>query len=80
MNASDVKLLAVVAVSAVICIGALGAAASQKEPSPFAVTGSTMSTGATRTETAAPTTLPMPEAGITDPAPLPPEEQGPPGN
>jgi hypothetical protein len=44
------------------------------------VTGSTMSTGATRTETAAPTTLPMPEAGITGPALLPPEEQGPPGN
>jgi hypothetical protein len=46
------------------------------------VTGSTMSTGATRTETAAPTTLPIPEAvpGITGPAPLPAEEQGLPGN
>jgi hypothetical protein len=41
-----------------------------------------MSTAATRTETAAPTTLPIPEAvpGITGPAPLPPEEQGLPGN
>jgi hypothetical protein len=44
------------------------------------VTGSAMSTGATRTETSAPTALPMPEAVITGPASLPPEEQGPPGN
>jgi hypothetical protein len=82
VKASDVKLLAVVGVSAVVCIGALGAVTSQKEANPLAVTGSTMSTGATRTETAAPTTLPIPEAvpGITGPAPLPPEEQGLPGN
>ena len=82
MKASDAKLLAVIAVSAMVCIGALFAVPSQKEASPFAATGSTMSTGATRTETAAPTTLPIPEAvpGITGPAPLPPEEQGLPGN
>ncbi len=82
MKASDAKLLAVVAVSAVVCIGALGAVTSQKQASPFAATGSTISTGATRTETAAPTTLPIPKAvpGITGPAPLPPEEQGLPGN
>ncbi|MCW2623918.1 hypothetical protein [Mycobacterium sp.] len=82
MKASEFKLLAVVAVSAVVCIGALGAVTSLEEGSPFAVAGSTMTTGATRTATSAPTTLPIPEAvpGITGPAPLPPEEQGLPGN
>ena len=41
-----------------------------------------MSTGATATESVAPTTPAVPEAtpGIRGPAPLPPEEQGLPGN
>ena len=81
MKASDIKLLAVIAGSAVVCAGAVNLAIAQGAPSGSAVANSTMSTAATRTETNAPTAIPTPKAvpRITGPAALPPEEQGLPG-
>jgi hypothetical protein len=81
MKASDIKFLAVIAGSALVCAGAVALAIPQGAPSGSVVANSTMSTGVTRTETIAPTVVPTPEAvpGITGPAPLPPEEQGLPG-
>ena len=81
MKASDVKLVAVIAGSAVVCAGAVSLAIAQGAPSGSAVANPAMSTAVTRTETVAPTVIPIPEAvpRITGPAPLPPEEQGLPG-
>ena len=81
MKASDIKFLAVIAGSAVVCAGAVSLAITQGAPSGSAVANSTMSTGATRTETTAPTVVPTSEAvpRIKGPAPLPSEEQGLPG-
>jgi hypothetical protein len=81
MKASDIKFIAVIAGSAVVCAGAVNLTITQGAPSGSAVANSPMSTGVTRTETVAPTTLSVPEAvpGITGPAPLPSEEQGLPG-
>jgi hypothetical protein len=81
MKVSDIKFLAVIAGSAVVCAGAVSLGITQGVPSGSAVASSTMSTGVTRTETVAPTVIPTPEAvpSITGPAPLPPEEQGLPG-
>ena len=50
MKASDIKLLAVIAGSAVLCAGAVNLAIAQGAPSGSAVANSTMSTAATRTE------------------------------
>lgn len=81
MKASDIKFLAVIAGSAVVCAGAVSLAITQGAPSGSAVAKSPMSTGVTRTETATPNVVPTPKAvpRITGPAPLPPEEQGLPG-
>ena len=80
MKASDIKFLAVIAGSAVVCAGAVSLAIIQDAPSGSAVADSTMSTGATRTETIAPTVMPQKAVPrITGPAPLPSEEQGLPG-
>jgi hypothetical protein len=81
MKASDIKLLALIVGSAVVCAGAVNLVITQGAPSGSAVADSPMSTGVTRTETVAPTAVPTPAAvpRITGPAPLPPEEQGLPG-
>ena len=81
MKASDVKLVAVIAGSAVVCAGAVSLAITQGAPSGSAVANPAMSTAVTRTENIAPTVIPTPAAvpRITGPAPLPPEEQGLPG-
>lgn len=81
MKASDIKLVAVIAGSAVVCAGAVSLAIAQGAPSGSAVANPAMSTAVTRTETVAPTAIPTPAAvpRITGPAPLPPEEQGLPG-
>jgi hypothetical protein len=81
MKARDIKLLAVIAGSAVVCAGAVSLAITQGAPSGSAVANPAMSTAVTRTENIAPTVIPTPAAvpRITGPAPLPPEEQGLPG-
>jgi hypothetical protein len=81
MKASDIKLLALIVGSAVVCAGAVNLAITQGAPSGSAEADSPMSMGVTRTETVAPTAVPTPAAvpRITGPAPLPPEEQGLPG-
>jgi hypothetical protein len=75
MKKTEVKLLAVVGVSAAVTLGVLGVAAGQEQA------GSGMSTGVTVTATNPPSQAANAVAvpGIRGPAPLPPEEQGLPG-
>ena len=79
MNDRMIRSIAAIGTGAVV---AAVAVATQHDPgSTDADAGSTMSIGATVTESTAPTAPPITRAtpGITGPAPLPPEEQGLPG-
>ena len=81
MKKTEVKLLAVVGVSAAVTLGVLGVAAGQAQAGGGSVASSEMSTGVTVTATNPPTepvnAVAVP--AIKGPAPLPPEEQGLPG-
>ena len=79
MKVKDIKVLAVVGASAAVTAGALGVALLQG-PASGSVAGD-METGATITQSAAPSTISEESAApqITGPAPLPTEEQGLPG-
>jgi hypothetical protein len=81
MKRNEVKLLAVVATSAVVTAGVLGVAAGQERAGAGSVASSGMSTGVTVTATTPPTEPANAVAvpGIKGPAPLPSEEQGLPG-
>jgi len=80
MKKTEVKLLAVVGVSAAVTLGVLGVAAGQEQAA-GSVASSGMSTGVTVTATNPPTEPANAVAvpAIKGPAPLPPEEQGLPG-
>ena len=81
MNDKQIRLIAVIAASAVVAVGAVAVGINQDRSSLGTDAHSDMSTGVTVTESAAPTALSVTEAkpGITGPAPLPSEEQGLPG-
>ena len=81
MNDKQIRLIALIAASAVVAVGAVAAGINQDRSSLGTDAHSDMSTGVTVTESAAPTALSVTEAkpGITGPAPLPSEEQGLPG-
>ncbi|MDX1888978.1 hypothetical protein [Mycolicibacterium sp. 050158] len=78
MKVKDVKLFAVVGGSAAVTAAALGVAVLQ---GPASSVAGDMQTGATITQSAAPSTAPQEVATpqIKGPAPLPSEEQGLPG-
>jgi hypothetical protein len=78
MTAREVRLLSVIAASAVVGVGAVVVGATEATHS---VAGSSMQTGVTETDTAAPTAPAVEKAtpALKGPAPLPPEEQGVPG-
>ena len=82
MSDKVIRSIAVIAASAVITVGAAAVGTHQDSGSIGVDAGSPMSTGITVTESTAPTTPPVSRATprITGPAPLPPEEQGLPGN
>jgi len=81
MKKTEVKLLAVVGVSAAVTLGVLGVAVGQEQTGAGSVASSGMSTGVTATATTPPTEPASAVAvpGIKGPAPLPTEEQGLPG-
>jgi hypothetical protein len=76
-----IRLVVVIGASAVVTVGAAAVGISQDRSSLGADASSGMSTGATVTESVAPTMPPVTEAkpAIKGPAPLPSEEQGLPG-
>jgi hypothetical protein len=76
-----IRFIAAIGASAVVTVGAVAVGVSQDSSSLGIDARSGMSTGATVTESVAPTTPPVTRAtpGIRGPAPLPPEEQGLPG-
>ena len=78
VNAREVRVLAAIAASAVVGVGAVVVAAT--EPIHPAA-GSSMQTGVTETATTPPTAPAVEKAApiMTGPAPLPSEEQGLPG-
>ena len=78
MTAREVRLLSVIAASAVVGVGAVVVGATEATHS---VAGSSMQTGVTQTDAAPPTTPATAKAtpALKGPAPLPPEEQGVPG-
>ena len=82
MNDKQIRLVAAIGASAVVTVGAIAVGISQDRSSLGTDASSGVSTEATVTESVAPTTPAVPEAtpGIRGPAPLPPEEQGLPGN
>ena len=82
MNDKQIRLVAAIGASAVVTVGAIAVTINQDRSSLGTDVSSGLSTGATVTESVAPTTPAVPEAtpGIRGPAPLPPEEQGLPGN
>ena len=82
MSIKEIRLIAAIGASAVVTVGAMAVGMTQDRSSLGTDVSSGMSTGATATESVAPTTPAVPEAtpGIRGPAPLPPEEQGLPGN
>ena len=82
MSIKEIRLIAAIGASAVVTVGAMAVGMNQDRSSLGTDVSSGMSTGATATESVAPTTPAVPEAtpGIRGPAPLPPEEQGLPGN
>ena len=82
MSIKEILLIAAIGASAVVTVGAMAVGMNQDRSSLGTDVSSGMSTGATATESVAPTTPAVPEAtpGIRGPAPLPPEEQGLPGN
>ena len=82
MKRNEVKLLTAIGGSAVVTLGVLGMAAGQEQASHRSVASSGTQTAATVTATQPPT---APEKAVATPhikgpAPLPPEEQGLPGN
>ena len=82
MKSSEIKLLTVIGGTAVVTLGVLGVAVGQEQANTGSVASSGTQTAATVTATQPPT---APETAtatprITGPAPLPPEEQGLPGN
>ena len=78
MNAREVRVLAAIAASAVVGVGAVVVAATEPIHS---AAGSSMQTGVTETATTPPTAPAVEKAApiMTGPAPLPSEEQGLPG-
>lgn len=80
MKVRDIKLFAVLGGSAAVTAAALGVAVLQGPATSGTVAGD-MQTGATITESAAPSTMSAAKATpeIKGPAPLPSEEQGLPG-
>ena len=83
MSIKEIRLIAAIGASAVVTVGAMAVGGMNQDRSSLGTdVSSGMSTGATATESVAPTTPAVPEAtpGIRGPAPLPPEEQGLPGN
>jgi hypothetical protein len=81
-NRRNVKLFAaIVGGSALVAIGAMNAAIMQEHGGQDVAKSSTMTIGATSTETTPPTAPAVGVAApsIKGPAPLPPEEQGLPG-
>jgi hypothetical protein len=82
MSDKTIRLIAAIGASAVVTVGAVAVGINQDRSSLGTDASSGVPTGATVTESLAPTALSVPEAkpGITGPAPLPPEEQGLPGN
>jgi hypothetical protein len=79
MKKTEVKLLAVVGVSAVATLGVLGVVAGQEPAGAGSVASSGMTTGVTVTATVPTTPVAVAVPGIKGPAPLPTEEQGLPG-
>ena len=82
MSYKQIRLIAAIGASAVVTVGAIAVGLNQDRSSLGTDASSGVSTGATVTESIAPTAPAVPEAtpGIRGPAPLPPEEQGLPGN
>ena len=82
MNDKQIRLVAAIGASAVVTVGAIAVGINQDRSSLGTDASAGVSTEATVTESVAPTTPAVPEAkpGIRGPAPLPPEEQGLPGN
>ncbi|HTH90324.1 hypothetical protein [Mycobacterium sp.] len=80
MNAREVRVLAAIAASAVVGVGAVVVVVAATEPIHPAA-GSSMQTGVTETATTPPTAPAVEKAApiMTGPAPLPSEEQGLPG-
>ena len=81
MSIKEIRLIAAIGASAVVTVGAVAVGMNQDRSSLGTDVSSGLSTGATVTESVAPTTPAVPEATprIRGPAPLPPEEQGLPG-
>jgi hypothetical protein len=78
-NRRNVKVFAVIiGGSAVVALGAMNAASTHEHAGQDAAKGTTMTIGATSTETTPPTAPAVGEAApsIKGPAPLPSEEQG----
>ena len=83
MSYKTIRLIAAIGAGAVVTIGAVAVSIDRDRSSLGTDASSEMSTGVTVTESATPqATLSGDEAtpGIRGPAPLPPEEQGLPGN
>jgi hypothetical protein len=81
VNIKEIRLIPAIGAGAVVTVGAVTVGMNQDRSSLGTAVSSGMSTGATITESVAPTTPAVPEAipGIKGPAPLPTEEQGLPG-
>jgi hypothetical protein len=81
LSIKEIRQIAAIGASAVVTIGAVAVGVNQDRSSLGTDVSSGMSTGATVTESVAPTTPAVPEAtpGIRGSAPLPSEEQGLPG-
>jgi hypothetical protein len=78
----DKQIRLAAAISAVVAVGAIAVGIDQDRGSLGTDASSGLSTEATVTESVPPSTPPVAEAtpGIRGPAPLPPSEQGLPGN
>lgn len=81
MNNRKIQSIALIGASAIVSLGAIAVSITTDRDSVITNVGSGMSTGATVTESLAPSTAPVEDAkpAIKGPAPLPPEEQGLPG-
>src|SRR5258707_14773725 len=81
LRVKEIRLIAAIGACAVVTVGAVAVGVNQDRSSRGTDVSSGMSTGATVTESVAPTTPAVPEAtpGIRGPALLPSEEQGLPG-
>src|SRR6476660_5419390 len=78
VSIKGIRFIAAIGASAAVTVGAVAVGMNQDRNSLGTDVGAGMPTGATVTESVAPTTPAVPEAtpGIKGPAPLPPEEQG----